>query len=395
MHYKRSIITTLSDFMSLADEWEALLTATGDWRLFLSHTWLHGWLKLFPPNHLLVVLVRDEAGRLVGAAPLKISRPPRGSVLRRQLRQVQFIGTDPGVFDYMDFLIDATADRTEVVHQIASAILSYKRHWDLVDLRLVRDRWVLEQLGAVLALDVASYEVYQQSVVPYLSLPANLEGYERTVIRGRLRKNLNNVANRLRTDLPDHDWSLEFISRPDEIERHLNGMTRRHKAYWLEKGIISDFTQFPDLDLFYQRMLQAYNARNTQYSPGRFVLSVLKLEDLVMSYHLGVINQQGYMGLICTYYEEFARYKPGFLHFDLLIRSAIARGEQVFEFGQGDEDYKSRWTESSIPLYSLAAEKTPFVRWVRRMPTVLRQMVVGDAQKQEELAAAAAESAET
>ncbi len=76
--------------------------------------------------------------------------------------------------------------------------------------------------------------------------------------------------------------------------------------------------------------------------------------------NLGVVFRGCYYHVLASYCEDsaVAHFGPGALHLRELLRYAIGRGLQRFDFTIGDERYKLEWCDSDLKLYDYAAAAT-------------------------------------
>jgi CelD/BcsL family acetyltransferase involved in cellulose biosynthesis len=84
--------------------------------------------------------------------------------------------------------------------------------------------------------------------------------------------------------------------------------------------------------------------------------------------NLGVVFRGSYYHVLASYCEDsaVAHFGPGALHLRELLKYAIDRGLQRFDFTIGGERYKLEWCDSDLKLYDYAAAATK----QRRSPDV-------------------------
>lgn len=342
------VITALDGFKALEQEWQTLLDAIPDAYLNLDHAWLRLWLETFEEQPL-VVLVRDESGRLVGAAPFKLNHSRTG-LLRKRLRQVQFIGTDPTVYERMRILIHPEADRENVLREIAAKLLLVRNQWDIIDLRFCDQSEQLSILATCLAVAGVSVSSFPAMSIPYMRLPATCAEYEERFRKKGFKKDLKRVHNHLGRDFPEQPLQVEAISPSSQGDTYLADFYDRHSKYWAQRGLKSDFQRYSNLGAFYRSV---YNHFGQASHPGKgFKFSRLFIGDITLGYQFVLIYRNTHVGHIVNFDDAYKKYRPGVLHFEKMILEAIEHGAGIFEFGRGDESYKSQWADDVIPLYS-------------------------------------------
>lgn len=83
-------------------------------------------------------------------------------------------------------------------------------------------------------------------------------------------------------------------------------------------------------------------------------VSALTVDDEIIACHWGLMTEERFYMLMTAHAgEPWRRYSPGALLHDSLMRWSQSRGQTWFDFGFGDEIYKSEYCETALPLYSL------------------------------------------
>ena len=73
----------------------------------------------------------------------------------------------------------------------------------------------------------------------------------------------------------------------------------------------------------------------------------------------GLIHRDGYCLMLSSYDDgELAKYGPGRAYLHELMRRAIGRGLDYFDFTVGDESYKREWSDVELRLYDHTAPTT-------------------------------------
>ncbi len=343
------VLATMPEFLAIRDEWDGLLARSGIESLNLSHAWLWQWLSHFHSIGLLVILIRNEEGELVGAAPLKISRT-RFGLARRLLRCVQFIGSEPYVYEWMQFVHLPEYPATSILGKIAEALLEHRARWDVMDLRYALDKRQLDMLAYELRFGIRDFQIYTTTTNPYLELPQQVDQYK-SCLKRNLKNNINRRLNRLRETYPNRPLQLEVIPPVSQNQVCLDTLFNAHIAYWQQRGVKSNFARFPQLRQFYRTLHQHFF--DSAQGKGKMELTCLKLGNEPISTILALWQGPNYMAQILNYNQQYADYDPGTLHFDALIRHIIQNGGTCLDFGRGDEVYKSRWTDKEQTLWNM------------------------------------------
>ncbi|MBX2860874.1 MAG: GNAT family N-acetyltransferase [Vampirovibrio sp.] len=365
--YSIRVVQTITEFNELEEAWGQLLTETGLKNINLEHLWLKTFLTHFPPESLCVILVENAAKQLVAAAPMKIDKPVSG-LAQRTLRCLEFIGATPCVYEWMQILIRPGEDEERVITYIAKTMAELPG-WDVLNLQFLQDRKQLDILFNTLDVVTENSQITQPMSISHLALPNSVEEYDKTGKKKSFRRFVKKGYNRLATDYDQATPTLEITTEPSaELDRFFE----QHIAYWKSQGGKSDFVRYPDLKAFYKDLLINYG--HTSQKNG-VMFSILQIQGQPMSYQIGYWSGISYMGHIASYMDGFQRYSPGVLHYEELIHEIIRRKGSLVEFGRGDDAYKSQWTQTKTPLWSLLGFRSPVAKILWQTDECLRSLL--------------------
>jgi len=317
-------------FAALAEEWNDLLARSRFDTLFLSHEWQTTWWQQLGEGDLWIVAFRQpESGRLVGIAPLyrllRKDGPWVGSYV------FHLVGCTE-VSDYLDMIIEA-GQEPAVYESFCDWLYSADApQWDVLDLCNLPEVSLSHQmLPAIVRGAGHRVEVSQEDVAPYISLPARYDDYLAERVEKKQRHEIRRKQRRAEREAvvgfylvgPAHDLkqemddfiALQQASRPDKEEFMTPEMQR--------------FFRFAA-----RRMLDA----------GYLQLAFLTLDGVKAATYFS-FEYKGQLLLYNSGYDtgDFAHLSPGWVLLAYLIQHAIASGLKVFDFLQGDEEYKYRF----------------------------------------------------
>jgi CelD/BcsL family acetyltransferase involved in cellulose biosynthesis len=117
-------------------------------------------------------------------------------------------------------------------------------------------------------------------------------------------------------------------------------------------------------------------------------LTALKIDDMILATHLGVYDRGRYYYLFPTFDSgTFSKYSPGRLLLEHLMKSAIEKGLNVFDFTVGGEAYKKKWCDSEMLLYRIQEANTlqgqfyicslSLISWLKQCQYLRRLMLGG------------------
>lgn len=362
-------IRTMAEFETLHQSWDDFLKDSGIENLCLTHGWLSQWLRHFPAKELLILIAQNAQGEWLAVAPLKISLGTHG-LAHKALRHLQFIGTQPTVFDWMQFVIRPGVDEQTVMRALVSPI--QKARWDVLDLQFLPNQNQARQLAEALGFAATDAELFSETSMPHLALPETKAAYE-AVRRKKTRLEVNRHVNRFIKE-SGQPPELQFLPACGATNASLARFAEGHIAYWASRGQKSDFQRFPALNGFYRDML-AYSDTQVAEDAPKLLFSVLKLKDVELSYHLGFWQGSRYLSHLTNYNSDFKTYSPGTIHMDSLVFDTLQRGGTAFEFGRGDEPYKKMWSKEKLPLWNLRLFRHPWAKLLWNFDLILKRII--------------------
>jgi CelD/BcsL family acetyltransferase involved in cellulose biosynthesis len=366
--YQAIVLNSQADFDAVATQWDGFMQEAEMQNLCMTHAWLSTWLRHFSVEKIHIVIIQDTQGHWMGVAPLKISRS-RNGLSHRLLRHVQFIGTNPTVFDWMKIAIHPQADENSVLKAVSESLRGER--WDLLDLQFLPDQAQAEALCRFLnqPMDTA---IRESMSMPYLELPATEADYEKQR-RKKTRLEVNRHKNRFEKEFGQPPF-LEFQPATEATDAILSRFFSGHIKYWSERGHKSDFSRFPKLFNFYKDLL-THAETLTDPSQPKLMFSVLKVAEHQLSYHLGFWQGDGYLSHITSFNQGFRGYSPGTIHMDALVFASIGMGGKIFDFGRGDEPYKKMWTQTKKPLWNLRIFRNPVSKAIWQVDIRLKKLL--------------------
>jgi CelD/BcsL family acetyltransferase involved in cellulose biosynthesis len=332
-------LSTFAELSQLADQWNCLARGVP----FRSWQWLFNWWGCYGGDYELFVLsVRDDAGQLVGAAPLCLSHTAaRGRVLR-------FLGSGEVCSERLTLL--ATPEHEEAVAAAAA-------QW-LVEASKARrdsDRWDLLELTAVDSQDLAvqalakhfeqeGCRVHRREGLPCwrVDLPASWEEYLAAFSnssRWQLRRLQRRAFDRGRA-------VVQTVRRAEELERGMDILVDLHQRRWRSLGQPGCFAS-PRFSRFLHEAAQAL------LEAGQLRLHWIELEGrpAAAAFHFaGGGAVYSYQGGI---HPAMLNQSPGSLLHLATIQEAIRERQHTYDFLRGDEPYKMRWKAQPRPTVEL------------------------------------------
>jgi len=331
-------------FDALADEWNPLVRRSRFNTIFLTHEWQTTWWHYLGEGELWILAFRDAAnGKLVGIAPLyRITLADGENAGKRQFNIVGCIN----VSDYLDLIVEEGREG-EVYARLLEWLHSVDApEWEILDLcNLPEVSRTWQEIPALLAARGLAVRTFEEDVAPQFALPFHYETYlqeqvekkQRHEIRRKQRRaerecllefHISGVKDALEAEMDDF-IALQRASRADKAEFMTSEMRRffigmagvMQKAGWLRLCFLSmNGERVASLLAFeYDRKFLLYNSG---YDP-----------------------------------DSFAQLSPGWTILSYAIQYAIAVGCRLFDFMQGNEEYKYRFGAKDYRVMRVIATK--------------------------------------
>ena len=136
------------------------------------------------------------------------------------------------------------------------------------------------------------------------------------------------------------------VETPADYRLAMDAMVEQKSARWRATGAVDAFA-LPGYREFFERLA-------TEPLQGvTSVASVLLLDEKPLATHWGMQMGGVLYWLMPSYDTAHARFSPGRLLMEALLRRCIEDGLSEFDFTAGDEGYKQQWANRDLRLFSL------------------------------------------
>jgi CelD/BcsL family acetyltransferase involved in cellulose biosynthesis len=280
---------------------------------FLTWIWQHQWAEVFTADHRLEIWRVREADELVALLPLYEADP---GVLR--------ILGGVEISDYLDLI--AVAGREEAAWAaLLEARAAAGTVWDLHAVPAASPTVTsLPTLAASVGLET---KVAVEERCPVLALPASWEAYLAS-LPGKHRHELTRKIRRLEREVPG--TAPVCAATPETIAARLDEFLALHRSSRAGKARFMDAR----METFFRRAVTLLAER------GMARLWFLDATSGPMAAFI-TLEWNGTVGLYKSgFHPERAQLAPGLVLLAHLVRDAIERGKQRFDFLRGEERYK-------------------------------------------------------
>jgi len=335
---------TEEDFANSRSEWSELLLRSDADKLFMSWEWHYSWWNTFSNDSMILKLLvaYEKSGRLVGVAPMYISRAKVRdifSVMRLQSIGNCWRGSETMRTELFSFIVDAHESGfiiTSLFKYIYEAI-----DWDELVLTDLIDESATCRILKVVSSRMRSYcRVPEEGESYYLSTAGCFEDY----LSGRGKNTRLHMYNRRK--LLDTIGRVRFERYTGvDIEDKFDLLNLLHAKRW------GKFV-FADKKLVFNQRVAKLMAEK-----GGVNFSTISVNDSVVSIQYNFVVDGHEYNIQSGFEEGFhKKISLGYLHFGFEIENAFQNEIKVYDFlvGEGKKSqYKTRLTESSKKLINL------------------------------------------
>ena len=332
-------------------EWRALLERSATRTVFQTLEWQRCWWSAFGGSVQSLLLAAEDGGRLVGIAPLMLTRQ---RILGRSCRVVEFIGTHAA--DYSDVIIER--GQREVLSALLQWLADHASRSDLLHLvDIAETSPLLDALG-----EAFGRLGYATEVRPLYQCPTRRLGdaaADRALLRARTLRNKLSKRGRL---------EFEVHTGAAQIEARLEWLFKQHLERWAGTATPSFFSD--------ERQRAFYREQARALAPlGWPLLSVVALDGVPISLHFGYEYDGRLYVIKPTFDPRYAKYSPGMLQIRFLLQYAIERGAKEMDFTTGEEPFKYRFANHARQNYAARIHRRSLFYGVDRLLPGMKALV--------------------
>jgi CelD/BcsL family acetyltransferase involved in cellulose biosynthesis len=325
------VVTEAKEFESLGEVWDRLSRNSGhDTSVYLTHEWLWTWWRHFGEGNKLNILLIERESQVIGIVPLMRTEYRLGLL---RLRALETIGS----VNYNCVGLAQSENREEVI----AAFLAYMAE-ELANNGLVLRLTLVPEDSEFLALlrkniplfaDNLAVQEKATTVAPYIALPATWDEYFRSLSGNRrwiLRRRLRALEEAHVVDFQE--------CTVDTLDARLNEFFDLHQKRWQSVNVRGVFAD-PKNKEFYRDIATQFLER------GWLHFSCITVDGEMALAEYSFVYDRKFYAATAARDPRYSKYSLGHLHYVYLVKGAIERGLQEFDFLKGDEPYKFYWTK--------------------------------------------------
>lgn len=346
-------VSSVAQLEHLSEEWEQLASELSAGPFSMPAVAVPWW-KHLGRGHLLVVVVRDGSGRLVGLAPLHERRIGG-------LEIVRWLGHGMGTVGQL--LVRPGS--SEVAEQVWAHLATSRRRV----LQLVEYRYGGAGLDALRRSTAWTSHIELRDACPYIDLTGRATATDLLAEPGRrkLRQNMARVDRQL-AELAE-PLTIEVHTTPAAIEAVIADVTAIHDAAEAAHPRLH-FLSEPYRD-FTLDVLRGASRR------GQLVAVVLRLGDRPVAFHVAIVTGRVASAWLARYDPVAADVAPGHVMLRAVVDWAAGLGLDGVDLQLGDDPYKLRWSSGTYDTLGVTAAQPsvlPMARSALATVDVLRRV---------------------
>ena len=342
----------LNLFRSFDEDLKAIWTkleSSGECYVFQRLSWLMHWQQTIGAAHGIepLIFVAFENKEPVAVFPLCLHR-------FFKVRVVKFLGGEQADYNAPIFLANRlTADE---FFGVWKAVLELLPVHDVRDLTRIPEK--LSNCNNFLLFDVDDKKI--DGIAYSANLFPSWADFERHLSRKLLKDN----ARMIRRLSEIGDVEIHESKSDEQYQNIIEAAISQKTKRYLETGV-RNILSSSSVRKFYTGLYAAIAAE------PKIHLTALKVGDRILATHLGIYDRGRYYYIFPTFDSgALSKYSPGRLLLEYLVKSAIQKGLNVFDFTVGGEAYKQQWCDSEMRLYRILEANTlqgHLYMWLQRL----------------------------
>ncbi len=331
-------------FQALAADWDRLVDASAARPFFMRLAWQTVWWEnLGLGERWITAYYHPDTDELVGILPLYLLS---GADSHHDGRpQLSIVGCIE-VSDYLDVIVAKGWESAVYAAFLDWLYSNTAPAWEIVDLcNLPSASTTYQWLPAMAQARGVTVRVFQEDVAPVIALPDRYSTYLEEMVEKKQRHEIRRKQRRIEREAevglyivgPEHDLDSE-ISRFIRLQR----ASRADKAAFMNAEMQSFFRNMGKVMFEADHLRLMFLTLNGEPAATLFAFSHAN--------HFLLYNS-GYDPRL------HAQLSPGWVILSYALQYAIASGHRVFDFMQGDEEYKSRFGSVDHPVMRVLLER--------------------------------------
>lgn len=351
-------IRRLEEAKRVAPEWSGLMDRAIDPEPFFTPEWNLAWWDAFGEGEMRLLVARTSS-RPVGVAPFRIQRQELWGAERRVLSY----WSNP-YSNRAQVVLDRDLAR-ETASSLVRHMMDEMEGWDVARLGpMPAESQATRVLSSALSEFGARWGMRDSHSSPYIELPDSWDELA-AGLDGKFRRNVRRKVRRAENET---DLSYQFGG---QSVRDVDAAFDISKDTWQhEQG--TGITSTAAIERFYRTLASKASDR------GWLRVAYLLADGQAVSYELSLEYDNRHYNLKIGYRQQRRSLSPGRVLKQAVLRRAISRGLDEYDFLGTAESFKMRWTDLVRPVGTLWVMRRGIVPlgvhtgWFRLRPIVVR-----------------------
>jgi CelD/BcsL family acetyltransferase involved in cellulose biosynthesis len=327
-------VIEVNDFQSLESEWAVLLKKnTVNDNIFSTWEWLSSWWHHFGENRKLLLLMVEDAQKIVGIAPFMISKHKLRGPLH--INKIEFIGAPHS--DYHNFIF--SKKKTDWLLHVLNYLNTQVGDWDWIELtEICNDTATFHLLEKVLPLFQSKLRMQKKlyDICFYVSLSNSFDSVFAEFSKS-LRHNIKKALKRIK-----RDHKIEFLDYTEtglSVKEAMNVFIKLHSRRWGEKSLLaSSDVEGEKCREFHIDVAERFSEK------GWLGLYFLSVDDEFVSAKYGFEYGQKMYSYLSGFDPDYSKYSVGNLISYFVLNKLVTKGFIEEDLLRGPEKFKSHWT---------------------------------------------------
>ncbi|OXS61624.1 hypothetical protein B1A99_03130 [Cohnella sp. CIP 111063] len=341
--YEAKLITRQESFMSLENDWEALVRHIEHAEIFDFWDWNRIYVKHFLEEDRLFVVALYDGGQCIAIAPMRIYRKRFKKFPLMQVRVMQPI--DCGYKDYCRFYLHKDYDYSELIDRLIDVIVEHRMEWDYIELVNFNSRnetTLLVQKAFQARLDTM---VERYEATPFVD-------YRRLSKETVNKQRLSAIDRKERKLLRENRVNIQ-VGQPFD-QKKWETMVNIHKLKWGETSVFRD----PRSIAFWNELLVALDKRN------QLEFSFLEVEGQLAAAHMGFQTDKKIYYYTPAFDQAYADKGVGLVLLKRMMSHYREQSKEEFDFLRGSESYKFYWADQSGMNHNIYVLNGGIKKWL-------------------------------
>jgi CelD/BcsL family acetyltransferase involved in cellulose biosynthesis len=347
-HMEVKTVGTTEEFVSLRDEWNALLESSASDCVFLTHEWLFAWWKHLAEGRQLAIVIARDGGKLVGILPLA-ERPAQFT--RMMPRTLEFLGSGAIGSDYLD-AIAAPGREREVIAAFAGHLNERAQLLQLSQLRA--GNCVVSMLAEQLQGQGWAAEEATLNVCPYIDLTGHTWDSFVATLGPHIRKGVKRSLRNLPTTF---EFRVDCVQTVAEAQNALDIAMDLHHRRWAN-GRSSEAFQSEAVVAFHREFVELAAQK------GWLRILIVYLNNVPAAAQYGLRYGKTFYFYQSGFDPAFSKQSVGVVVMALAVKTAIEEGTLEYDFLHGNEEYKFHWARGKRSLGRIELHPPQATAWI-------------------------------